>query len=91
MNGPTFAADLKKIREFRGISINDLHDETKIPRGLIESFEDTGLIEHPMFNRVYLRSFVRTYAEVIGISPDVALAVLVESMEGGYRGRVGIE
>jgi hypothetical protein len=89
--GKAFAADLKKIREARGITLEDLHDETKIPRGLIESFEDSGLIDHPMFNRVYLRSFVRTYAEVVKVSPDTVLAALDESIEGRYRGKLAVE
>lgn len=89
--GRRFAADLRAIREDRGVSIEDLHEETKIPRGLLESFETTGLFDHPMFNRVYLRSFVRTYADVTGISPAVALAALEEALEGVYTDRLAVD
>ncbi|HET6567774.1 MAG TPA: helix-turn-helix domain-containing protein [Rhodothermales bacterium] len=82
--GMRFASDLRRIREHRGITVDELHDETKIPVGLIDSFEHTGLFDHPMFNRVYLRSFVRTYAQVVGISSDLALAQLDEALEGRY-------
>lgn len=84
--GKRFASDLRQIREHRGISVEALHDETKIPMGLIQSFEQTGLFDHPMFNRVYLRSFVRTYSQVVGVSQDLALASLDEALEGTYQG-----
>lgn len=84
--GKRFASDLREIREHRGITADALHDETKIPMGLIQSFEQTGLFDHPMFNRVYLRSFVRTYSQVVGIAQDLALASLDEALDGTYRG-----
>lgn len=86
--GIRFANDLRKIREAKGISLEDLYDETKIPRGLLEAFEENGLFEHPMFNRVYLRSFVRTYADVVGISAEIAVQSLDEAVEGEYRNRL---
>lgn len=89
--GERFADDLRRIRERRGVSIDEVHEETKIPRGLIESFEETGLLDHPMFNRVYLRSFVRTYARVVDISPAFTLRALEEVLEGTYRGRLAEE
>lgn len=90
-SGIRFANDLRRIREARGISIEDLYNETKIPRGLLESFEATGLFEHPMFNRVYLRSFVRTYADVVGISSDIALEALEQAVESQYSGKLADE
>lgn len=80
-----FVHDLKEIRLANGVSIADIHRESKIPVGLIESFEESGLFDHTMFNRVYLRSFVRTYAEAIGVPPDVALASLEDALDGVYR------
>ena len=89
--GRHFAADLRRIRAQKNVSVDDLHNETKIPRGLIESFEQSGLFDHPMFNRVYLRSFIRTYADVVGISPDIAVAALEDAFEGRYDGRLAQE
>ena len=86
MAGIRFANDLRKIREAKGITLEELYDETKIPRGLLEAFEENGLFDHPMFNRVYLRSFVRTYADVIGISSEIAVQALDEAVEGEYLG-----
>ena len=86
-----FARDLKEIRQSNGISIDDIHNESKIPVGLIESFEESGLFDHTMFNRVYLRSFVRTYADSIGISPDLALSSLEAALEGTYQRELAVE
>jgi hypothetical protein len=86
MQGRQFSSDLRRIREARGISVDDLRNETKIPLTLITAFEETGLFDHPMFNRVYLRSFVRTYAEVVGVVPEEALRGLDEAMAGTYQG-----
>ena len=86
-----FAHDLREIRKSNGISIEDVHHESKIPVGLIESFEHTGLLDHVIFNRVYLRSFVRTYADVVGISPEIALDALEAALDGTYDRRLAVE
>ena len=82
---------MRRIRESRHISIDDLHEETKIPIGLLEAFEDTALFDHPQFNRVYLRSFVRTYANVLDIDPEVALAGLEEALADRYAGSLAAD
>ncbi len=87
-SGRQFAADLRRIREAHGLSAAALHEETKIPRMLIDAFEASGLFEHPMFNRVYLRSFVRTYAGFVGVKEEDALEALEAALAGRYRGRL---
>lgn len=90
-SGKRFATDLRRVREERGLQRADLHEATRIPLTLIESFERTALFDHPMFNRVYLRSFVRTYANFLGISVETALEALDEAIEGEYQGRLAQE
>ncbi len=87
-SGSRFAADLRQIREERGLTIEALHEETKIPLEIITKFEQTGLLESAIFNRVYLRSLVRSYAEVVGVSPAVAVEAMEEALEGRYDGRL---
>lgn len=82
---------MRRIREARNLTVGDLHEETKIPQGLIEAFEKKALFDHPQFNRVYLRSFVRTYAQVIDIGADVALEALEEALSGRYLGSLAVE
>lgn len=83
--GKRFSRDMRLIREDRDISIDALHKETRISRTLIESFEQGGLYEHSTFNEVYLRSFVRAYAEVIDISSEQVLEGLNAALEGTYE------
>ena len=90
-SGTRLARDMRRIREARHLTVHDLHEETKIPQGLIEAFEESALFDHPQFNRVYLRSFVRTYAQVVGIEADSALAALEEALGNRYVGSLAVE
>ena len=85
-----FSSDLRRIREERGLTLEALHEETKIPLSVLQDFEETGLFDNPMFNRVYLRSLVRTYALFVDISSKVALEGLDEALLDSYKGRLAI-
>ena len=89
--GRRFARDLRRIRSRQNVSIDDVRDETKIPKGLIDSFEETALLDHDIFNHVYLRSFVRTYARTIHISPDDVSRAFEKVVEGTYRNELARE
>ncbi len=89
-DGRRFARDMRRIREARNLTVGDLHDDTKIPQGLIEAFEEKALFDHPQFNRVYLRSFVRTDAQVVEIDAEVALEGLEEALAGSYAGLLAV-
>lgn len=86
-----FSADLRDIREARNVSLSDIHEETKIPIDLLQQFEDTGLFDHQMFNRVYLRSLVRTYAEMVEIDADEAVRYLESALAGTYAGELAAQ
>lgn len=90
-SGERFARDMHRIREAHGISMEDIHRETMISVHIIESFEQDGLFEHPTFNRVYLRSFVRSYAAAVGVDPERALAELERALEGAYGNELAVE
>lgn len=81
-----YSRDMRRIREYRNVSIEDVHEETRIAQTLIESFEDSTLYDHPSFNRIYLRSFIRVYAEAIELPPEEALEALDAALEGTYQG-----
>ena len=85
-----FSSDLRRIREERGLTLEALHEETKIPLSVLQDFEETGLFDNPMFNRVYLRSLVRTYALFVDIPSKVALEGLDEALLDSYKGRLAI-
>ena len=82
--GTRFGRDMRRIREARDVSVDTIHTSTRIAHTLIETFEETGLVDHPAFNRVYLRSFVRSYAEAVDISEEVALNALDRALDGAY-------
>ena len=86
-----FSSDLRRIREERGLTLDALHEETKIPLSVLQDFEETGLFENPMFNRVYLRSLVRTYASFVEIPSKMALEGLDEALLDSYKGRLAVE
>ena len=90
-SGERFARDMRRIRDEHGVSMDDIHDETMISLHIIESFEQDGLFEHPTFNRVYLRSFIRSYANAAGVDPDDALTHLERALEGAYGNELAVQ
>ena len=83
--GHRLSDDLRRIREDRGITIDEIHSETRIARTLIESFEEGQLYDHPTYNRVYLRSFLKAYADAIEIPREKTLRALDAALEGTYQ------
>jgi hypothetical protein len=90
ISGARYNDHLRRVRVKKNVSLEMLHEETKIPRDLLNEFEESGLLNHPQFNRVYLRSFVRTYAQAIGIRPEEALEALEESFDDRYEGSLAV-
>ncbi len=62
---------LKRERELRGISLDELSSCTKISKRLLLSIEGSAWDEFP--SEVFIRGFLRNYADCIGISPDDVL------------------
>lgn len=88
--GRSFATDMRLIREQRGLSPQDIYRATKLPLEIVTLFEQTGLVNHPRYNRVYLRLFVREYARVVGIRESDALEALEATLAGQYRGSLAL-
>jgi hypothetical protein len=90
VSGRRFSQDLRRIRELKGVTVAQLREETRVPQDLIEQFEASGLIDHPMFNQVYLRSFVRSYAQALGL-PEAEVNEALEALANGrYRGQLAV-
>jgi transcriptional regulator with XRE-family HTH domain len=68
----SFGAWLQRERERRDITVRAIADRTKIGVGLLQSLERGDVSRWP--GGIYRRSFVRSYAEAIGIDPDLVLA-----------------
>jgi hypothetical protein len=90
-SGERFARDMRRIREEHDVSMDDIHDQTMISVHIIESFEQDGLFEHPTFNQVYLRSFIRSYATAAGVDPEDALDHLGRALDGEYANELAVQ
>jgi curved DNA-binding protein CbpA len=72
-------ADLKRIRESRGISLREVATQSKIGVRFLEYIEEDRLPYLPA--AVYLRGFLQEYARIVGL--DAAKVV------AAYMGRLG--
>jgi transcriptional regulator with XRE-family HTH domain len=68
----SFGEWLRRERERRAITIRAIADRTKIGGGLLESLERGDVSRWP--GGIYRRSFVRSYADAIGLDADLVLA-----------------
>ena len=64
----TFGPVLRAARERKGITLRRLAAETKLSAELWEALEEGNLSNWP--KRIYARSYVRDYAEHVGLDPD---------------------
>ena len=66
-SGPLMGADLRRIRESRGIALREVAASTKIGLRFLEYVEEDrfALLPPP----VYLRGFLQEYARVLGLDP----------------------
>lgn len=68
----SFGTWLQRERERRDITLRAIADRTKIGAGLLQSLERGDVSRWP--GGIYRRSFVRSYAEAIGVDADLVLA-----------------
>jgi hypothetical protein len=64
----TFGPVLRAARERKGVSLKQLSADSKLSVELWEALEDNNLERWP--KRIYARSYVRDYAEHVGLDPD---------------------
>jgi cytoskeletal protein RodZ len=85
---------LKEARLSKGLSLDDIHKETKIQKRYLEAIEEGNLDALP--GHFYARAFVKSYAEIVGIpadsllphiQPETAISVPVEDQLPMRRGR----
>ncbi len=70
--GPDVGAAFKAAREFRGLSLQDVSDATRIRRTYLAAVEDMRLDELP--SRPFAIGYVKAYAQLLGFEPDEAVA-----------------
>src|SRR5262249_59099357 len=72
----TFGPRLRQERERRQISLESIAENTKISRSLLEALERDDISRWP--GGIFRRSFVRAYAEAIGLDPDEVVREFIE-------------
>jgi transcriptional regulator with XRE-family HTH domain len=70
--GPDVGAALKALREFQGLSLQDVSDGTRIRRAYLQAVEDMRVEELP--SRPFALGYVRAYAKLLGLDPEEAVA-----------------
>jgi hypothetical protein len=79
-----FAHDLRRIREDRDVTLAAIQEKTQVHFSHLESFETGTLHEEARMNDVYLKAFVRAYAEAVGLSPEKVVDHLESALSGTY-------
>jgi transcriptional regulator with XRE-family HTH domain len=77
---PEALADLSRIREDAGISLEDVAEKTKISVRFLEAIESAEYEKLP--GGIFGVSYLRQYAEAVGLSEGPLLTA--------YRGRMGL-
>ena len=69
--GPDIGSALKSAREFRGMTLQDVADQTRIRRAYLAAIEDMRLDELP--SRPFTIGYVRAYANALALDGDQAV------------------
>ena len=69
--GPDIGVALKTAREFRGLSLQDVADQTRIRRAYLAAIEEMRLDELP--SRPFTIGYVRAYANALGLDGEAAV------------------
>ena len=85
-SGHRLAGDLRSIRRKKGVDLKEVLDATRLADDVIEALEENGLVNHPAFNKVYLRSLYGAYGDAISVRREDMLQALEEVFAGNYIG-----
>jgi cytoskeletal protein RodZ len=72
----TFGSRLRYERERRQIALKSIAESTKIGMALLEGLERDDVSRWP--SGIFRKSFIRSYAEAIGLAPDPVVREFVE-------------
>lgn len=83
---PSLGNDLAIIRKSRGITLEEIHQSTKIPKAVLASIEDNSIFEDITSNPTYIRSYVRSYAKAISVEEQKVVYALDKVEKNSYSG-----
>ena len=75
-----FGKYLREAREARGVSLRELSVTTKISMTVLQALEGNNVAQVP--GGIFGRSFVRAYAEEVGLDPETTVTAFLETLPG---------
>jgi cytoskeleton protein RodZ len=69
---PAFGENLRREREMRGVTLEEISSATKISLRFLEAIEQEDFAQLP--GGIFARSFIRTYARYLGLDEDRVIA-----------------
>src|ERR1051325_8623662 len=78
---PTLGEELKRRREARNISLNDISEATRIGIRFLKAIDSDNYTVLP--GGIFTRSFIRAYAKQVGMNEDEAMSLYNEQVSGG--------
>jgi cytoskeletal protein RodZ len=74
-----FSENLKRVRESKGISIQDISKETRINPKFLEAIENGN---YKVLPQTYVRAFIRAFAKHLGLNPNEVLEQYNQELSG---------
>jgi transcriptional regulator with XRE-family HTH domain len=71
-----FGARMRRRREEQGIALASIAEQTKIKQSLLDALERDDVSHWP--SGIFGRAYIRAYAQVIGLDPDVVVREFLE-------------
>lgn len=78
--------DLATIRKQRQMTLEDVHNATKIPPHILEAIEDDTIFTEFTENKTYIRSYVRSYGKAVKLDDERVVEALNKVESGSYDG-----
>lgn len=78
--------DLGLIRKEQELTLDEIHEDTKIPKRIIQSIEDDTIFTDINENTTYIRSYVRSYAKALSIDDKYIIQALDKAEKNDYSG-----
>lgn len=85
---PSLGNDLAIIRKDQGISLEEVHQSTKIPKHILTAIEDNSLFQDISGTTAYIRGYVRSYASMLAIDEREVIHALDQMEKGNYNGNL---
>ncbi|GAB5409481.1 MAG: hypothetical protein BalsKO_18460 [Balneolaceae bacterium] len=77
--------DLASIRKSLGLSLEEIQSSIKIPLLTLESIENDSIFDSTEHNKIYIRSFIRSYARALKLNDEDIVNALDDVEAGIYE------